>query len=234
MIKIKRADKMTKYHDEDQKLPKYFTDGSERAGKVRWGYLVKHDGQLITLQSGELKGTAQLAEITAVERALQKAVELGHTEIVLTSDSEYVTEGINKELETWKANGFHTARNKPMAHKEQWESVAGLLQKVTAHCYHQISHTKQDSEAANGNREVDKMIGQVKLAEITKLFQKLHDDLNHPSANMIQMELRLRNVTIPNWRTRYRETRKECQVCRKCMTAKGCEESKLPKDYKGQ
>ncbi len=72
MIKIKRADKMTKYHDEDQKLPKYFTDGSERAGKVRWGYLVKHDGQLITLQSGELKGTAQLAEITAVERALQK------------------------------------------------------------------------------------------------------------------------------------------------------------------
>ncbi len=90
-------------------------------------------------------------EITAVERALQKAVELGHKEIVLTSDSEYVTEGINKELEMWKSKGFHTACNKPMAHKEQWESVTGLLQKVTAHCYHQILHTKQDSEAANGN-----------------------------------------------------------------------------------
>lgn len=34
MIKLKKADKMTKYHDEHQKLPKYFTDGSERAGKV--------------------------------------------------------------------------------------------------------------------------------------------------------------------------------------------------------
>ncbi len=60
------------------------------------------------------------------------------------------------------------------------------------------------------------MIGQVKLAEITKLFQKLHDDLNHPNVNMIQMELRLRNLTIPNWRTHYRETRKECRVYRKC------------------
>ncbi len=166
---------MTKYHDEHQKLPKYFTDGSERAGKVKWGYLVKHDGQLITSQSGELKGTAQLAEITAVDE-LTKAVELGHKEIVLTSDSEYVTDGINKELETWKANGFHTARNKPM---ERTVGECGrMLQKVTAHCYHQISHTKQDSEAANGNREVDKMIGQVKLTEITELFQKLHDDLN--------------------------------------------------------
>ncbi len=35
LIKTKRADKMTKYHDEHQKLPKYFTDGSERAGKVK-------------------------------------------------------------------------------------------------------------------------------------------------------------------------------------------------------
>lgn len=107
--------------------------------------------QLITSQTDEITGTAQLAEVTAVERALQKVVELGHKEIVLTGDSECVTDGINKELETWKSNGFHTARNKLMAHKEQWMNIAELLQKVTAHCYHQVSHTKQDSKAAKGN-----------------------------------------------------------------------------------
>ncbi len=233
MIKTKRETKMTKYHD-ILDLPKYFTDGSERAGKVRWGYLVKHNGQLITSSNGEILGTAQSAEVTAVLKALQKAEELGHKEIVLTSDSEYVTDGINKELETWKANGFHNARNKPMEHREQRMNIAELLQRITTHCYHQVSHTKQDSEAAQGNREIDIMIGQVKMPETTELFQKLHDELNHPSVNMIQMELRLRNLKIPNWRSHYRETRKDCRVCRKFMTARGSQESELPKDFRGQ
>ncbi|KAK9970281.1 hypothetical protein ABG768_026236, partial [Culter alburnus] len=80
MIKMKRKEKMTKYHDKHQHLPKYFTDGSERAGKVKWGYLVKKDGQLITSQCQEIEGTAQLAEVMAVVKALEKAVELGHKE----------------------------------------------------------------------------------------------------------------------------------------------------------
>ncbi len=33
LIKVKRTDKVTKYHDEHQKLPKYFTDGSERESR---------------------------------------------------------------------------------------------------------------------------------------------------------------------------------------------------------
>uniref|UniRef100_A0A8C1CAL9 ribonuclease H n=1 Tax=Cyprinus carpio TaxID=7962 RepID=A0A8C1CAL9_CYPCA len=153
MIKLKREEKMTKYHDKHQNLPKYFTDGSERAGKVKWGYLVRHERKLITSQSGEITGTAQLAEVMAVEKALQKAIELGHKEIVLTSDSEYLVDGVQKELETWRVNGFHTARGKPMAHKEQWEKIDKLLQEVNAHFYHQVSHTKQTGEAADGNRE---------------------------------------------------------------------------------
>ncbi len=69
---------------------------SQMAGKVRWGFLVKHDGQLITSGDGEITGSAQLAEVTAVLKALQRAEELGHKELVLTSDSVYVMDGINK------------------------------------------------------------------------------------------------------------------------------------------
>ncbi len=112
-----------------------------------------------------------------------------------------------------------------MAHREQWMDIAELLQKITTHCYHQVSHTKQDSEAAQGNREIDKLIGQVKMPETIELFQKLHDELNHPSVNMIQMELRLRNFKIPSWRSYYRDTRKNCRVGRKFMTARGSQES---------
>lgn len=234
IIKQKRKDKMTKYHDKHEHLPKYFTDGSERKGKVKWGYLVKQDGDLVTSESGEIAGTAQLAEVMAVSKALERAVALGHKEIVVTCDSEYVADGINKELETWKSNGFHTARNKPMKHKDEWVKIAGLLEKVCVHCYHQVSHTKQLSEAAQGNREVDKMIGEVKLKQVHDLFTKLHDELNHPSYNMIQMELRLRNLNIPNWRDKYRQVKKQCEVCRKFMTAKGAKESHLPQEYAGQ
>lgn len=69
-------------------------DGSEKAGKVKWGYLVRKDGQLITSKSQEIVGTAQLVEVVAVEKALEKAVELGHKEIILTCDSEYVSDRI--------------------------------------------------------------------------------------------------------------------------------------------
>ncbi|MGL5903999.1 MAG: RNase H family protein, partial [Cetobacterium sp.] len=234
MTKLKRKDKMTKYQDKHQHLPKYFTDGSEKAGKTKWGYLVRKDGQLITSKSQEIEGTAQLAEVVAVEKALEKAVELGHKEIVLTCDSEYVSDGINRELEVWKANGFHTARNKPMAHREQWMKIADLLTQVVTHCYHQISHSRQTTESAVGNRQVDKMIGRVKQQDLTELFEKMHDQLNHPSYNMIQFELRLRNLSIPNWRARYREVKKECNICRKFMTAKGAHDSELPKEFRNQ
>lgn len=133
IIKMKRKEKMTKYHDKHQHLPKYFTDESERAGKVKWGYLVKKDRQLITSQSQEIEGTAQLAEVMAVVKSLEKAVELDHKEVVLTCDSEYVAGGIKEGLATWQANGFHTAKNKPMALKEQWQRIAELLQKVICH-----------------------------------------------------------------------------------------------------
>lgn len=52
-------------------------------GKLSGDTLVKVNGQLIT-QNEEIQGTAELGEVTAVERALQRAVELGHTEIVFT------------------------------------------------------------------------------------------------------------------------------------------------------
>lgn len=51
MTRMKQKEKMTKYHDKHKHLPKYFTDGSEKAGKVKWGYLVRKDGQLIISQS---------------------------------------------------------------------------------------------------------------------------------------------------------------------------------------
>lgn len=101
----------------------------------------------------------------------------------------------------WSQKGMDLGDNQPMAHKEQWEKIDKPLQEVNAHFYHQLSHTKQTGEAADGNREVDKLICRVKLQEITELFQKMHDELNHPSVNMVQIELRLRNLNIPNWRT---------------------------------
>lgn len=109
-----------------------------------------------------------------------------------------------------------------MAHREQWKNIAELLDKVIAHVYHQVSHTIT----------IDKLIGQVKIQEITQLFQKLHNELNHPSVKMIQVELKLRNLNIPNWRNHYREVRKDFQICRKFITAKGCKESELQKTMK--
>ncbi len=53
-------------------------------------------------------------------------------EVILTTDSEYVKNGITKWIFNWKKNGWKTANKKPVKNKELWI----LLDKVTLN--HQI------------------------------------------------------------------------------------------------
>ena len=57
-------------------------------------------------------------ELTAVIRALQILKE--PCNIILTTDSNYVKDGITDWIYNWKKNGWKTANKKPVKNKEIW------------------------------------------------------------------------------------------------------------------
>ena len=64
-------------------------------------------------------------ELSAVINALK---ELNRTcNIIITTDSNYVKDGITKWIHNWKKNGWKTANKKPVKNKELWLELDALV-----------------------------------------------------------------------------------------------------------
>ena len=84
----------------------------------------------LTVQ-GELEGVtenqAQLRMLREARERMRRPCELEvHT------DSLYLKRGAEEWVESWRAAGWTTARGKPVANREEWELVAGLLERHLA------------------------------------------------------------------------------------------------------
>jgi ribonuclease HI len=69
------------------------TDGASRGnpGPAAFAFVIQADGQVHTEEAGLLGSTTNnIAEYTAVVRALEKAAELGATKLLVRSDSELI------------------------------------------------------------------------------------------------------------------------------------------------
>ena len=91
-----------------------FTDGacSGNPGPGGWGVLLRYNGTEKKLYGGEGHTTNNKMELTAAIRALQALKE--PCEIVLTTDSQYVKNGITQWMKKWVKNGWKTAGKKPV------------------------------------------------------------------------------------------------------------------------
>ena len=68
-------------------------------------------------------------ELMAVIVSLKKLTEKP-LDVVVTTDSSYVKNGITKWIENWQKNGWKTANKKPVKNKELW---IDLLTEVKRH-----------------------------------------------------------------------------------------------------
>ena len=97
-----------------------FTDGACRGnpGPGGWGALIVLGDEEITLYGGDNDTTNNQMEMTAAIKALSYFSE--KTSIIMTTDSNYLKDGIEKWINTWKNNGWKTASKKPVKNKEYW------------------------------------------------------------------------------------------------------------------
>jgi len=100
-----------------------FTDGACRGnpGPGGWGALLRYQGKERKLYGGAADTTNNRMELQAAIEALRALSE--SCQVVLTTDSVYVKNGITTWLEGWKQKGWKTAGRKPVKNVDLWQAL---------------------------------------------------------------------------------------------------------------
>lgn len=100
-----------------------FTDGacSGNPGPGGWGALLRYQGQEQELSGAEQQTTNNRMELMAVIQALETLKK--PCEIIITTDSMYVKDGITKWIENWKQRNWMTAAKKPVKNQQLWQRL---------------------------------------------------------------------------------------------------------------
>ncbi len=100
-----------------------FTDGACRGnpGPGGWGALLRRGDTEKIIRGYEADTTNNRMELMAAIEALRALTRPCHVE--LTTDSQYVRQGIMNWMANWKANGWKTAARKPVKNKDLWQAL---------------------------------------------------------------------------------------------------------------
>ena len=105
-----------------------YTDGACRGnpGPGGWGAILVYHGKEKELSGGEASTTNNRMELMAAIAGMSALRE--PCEIVLTSDSKYLVDAINKGwLASWKRNGWRKADKSAVLNVELWQKIDALL-----------------------------------------------------------------------------------------------------------
>jgi ribonuclease HI len=100
-----------------------YTDGACKGnpGPGGWGALLQYNGRTRELFGGEAHSTNNRMELTAVIRALGTLKRRCPVEIY--TDSQYVKQGIERWIHTWKTNGWKTSARKGVKNADLWQAL---------------------------------------------------------------------------------------------------------------
>lgn len=107
-----------------------FTDGacSGNPGPGGWGSILRYMGHEKELSGGEASTTNNRMELTAVIEALKSLKE--PCKVTLTTDSQYVCNGINKGWAVkWRSSGWIKSDKTKVKNPEMWDELLSLTEK---------------------------------------------------------------------------------------------------------
>jgi ribonuclease HI len=107
-----------------------YSDGACQGnpGPGGWGVLLRFRGNEKELSGGEPATTNNRMELTAVIRGFEALTR--PCRVVVTTDSQYVRNGITVWIQRWRRNGWRTADRKPVKNSDLWQRLDEL---VSAH-----------------------------------------------------------------------------------------------------
>ena len=100
-----------------------FTDGACRGnpGPGGWAALLRHNEEEKMISGAVGQSTNNRMELTAAIEGLEQLKR--SMEVILTTDSQYVKDGITKWIEGWKKKGWITSQKKPVKNVDLWKRL---------------------------------------------------------------------------------------------------------------
>ena len=104
-----------------------YTDGacSGNPGPGGWGAILRYGEHEKELSGGAHDTTNNRMELMAAIVALEALKE--HCEVILSTDSQYVRQGITQWIHNWKKRGWKTADKKPVKNVDLWQRLDAAL-----------------------------------------------------------------------------------------------------------
>lgn len=103
-----------------------FTDGACRGnpGPGGWGTLLRYGEQEKTLKGSEPLTTNNRMELLAAIKGLEALSK--PCEVILTTDSKYVLQGITEWVHNWKKKNWKTAGKEAVKNQDLWQTLDQL------------------------------------------------------------------------------------------------------------
>jgi len=103
-----------------------FTDGACRGnpGPGGWGVVLRAGEHEKQLYGGETETTNNRMELKAAIEGLKALKQ--PSQVVLTTDSQYVRQGITEWITNWKKNAWRTSAKKPVKNQDLWQALDQL------------------------------------------------------------------------------------------------------------
>lgn len=111
------------------KVVHLYSDGSclGNPGPGGYGVLLRYGQQEKELAEGFQCTTNNRMELLGVIVGLESLKR--HCQVIVTSDSEYVRQGITQWIHQWQRNGWRTAAKKPVKNADLWQRLWQVSQR---------------------------------------------------------------------------------------------------------
>ena len=105
------------------KVVEIFTDGACRGnpGPGGWGALLRYNGTERELYGYQAEATNNQMELMAAIQGLEALSR--PCEVILTTDSQYVRQGITEWIAGWKRKNWKTAAGQPVKNQDLWQRL---------------------------------------------------------------------------------------------------------------
>lgn len=109
-------------------LVEIYTDGACKGnpGPGGWGAIIRYGKHEKEISGADPETTNNRMELLAAIRALQTLKR--PSKVRLTTDSNYVKDGITKWIHGWMRNNWRTAAKKPVKNAELWQELLDATQ----------------------------------------------------------------------------------------------------------
>jgi ribonuclease HI len=139
-----------------------FTDGACRGnpGPGGWGALLRYGDKTKELYGAETETTNNRMELMAAIKGLQALKR--RSEVSITTDSQYVRQGITEWIHGWQQRGWKTANKKPVKNADLWQLLLTETKKHEIQWYWvkgHSGHAENERVDQLANRAIDELLG---------------------------------------------------------------------------